>query len=179
MESEVYLITSNPNKAREIGQILGTELKTRAFELHEIQSLDVRVVAEDKARKAFDELGKPVIVEDTGLYIEAWRGFPGALVAWMVKSIDQARICSMVGDNRAAYAETCIAYYDGKRMHSFTGRAYGTIAQEPRGETGFGWDAIFVPEGHQRTFAELGPEEKNAISHRAKALMKLREHMKL
>lgn len=172
-------VTSNMNKVREAGRILGLEIKHRAISLEEIQSMNAKEVAMGKARAAYAELGRPVIVEDTGLHIKGLRGFPGALVKWVMEGMGYERMCRVVDlcKSREAYAETCVAYYDGKRMRTFTGRIHGSISNMPRGSGNFGWDCIFIPKEFNKTFAEMSTSEKNSMSMRRKAFAKLGRFM--
>jgi len=174
---EVYFVTSSNEKVREAEEILGIKLKQIKLNLKEIQSLDVKEVATDKARRAFSIIKKPVIVEDTGLYIESLNGFPGALIKWVLKTIGNKGLCKIVGRNRKAIAKTCVCFFDGRKCKVFSGNINGKIAKRPRGNEGFGWDSIFIPEGYTKTFAELGTKEKNKISMRRKAFLKLREFL--
>ena len=124
-------------------------------------------------------MGAPVVVEDTGLHIVGLGGFPGALVKWMIEGLGYEKMCRVVDlcKNRDAYAKTCIAYYDGKRIHTFSGRIDGFISKTPRGGGNFGWDCIFVPTRSGRTFAQMQPSEKNSISMRREAFAKLGKFM--
>ena len=114
---------------------------------------------------------RPVLVEDSGLSIDAWGGFPGALVKWLEKSAGVAAISRMLEPfpDRGATAVCAIAYFDGDRIVAASGSCRGTIAPFPRGSGGFGWDALFVPEGEKRTFAEMPAQEKDRVSHRRRA----------
>lgn len=136
-------------------------------------------VARDKAEQAFRKLGRPLIVEDTGLHIKSMKGFPGPMVKWLIQAVGYERLCRLCDSSRerSAYAETCVALHDGKRVHLFSGRISGRIAKHPRGRSDFGWDLVFIPEGHSKTFAEMSMEEKSRISMRRKAFMKLRGHL--
>ena len=104
---------------------------------------------------------------------------PGALVKWVLGSIGNDGICRLIrdGDDRSAYAETGLCLCDGREYREFFGRVDGKIAERPRGATDFGWDPVFEPEGRGVTFAEMTPDEKNAISMRARAFAKLREYL--
>ncbi|MAF80132.1 non-canonical purine NTP pyrophosphatase, RdgB/HAM1 family [bacterium] len=170
----MYFVTSNKNKLREFEEILEIKLEQIELDLDEIQEIDVKKVIEHKASEAYAKIQKPVIVEDTGLYIESWKGFPGALAKWVDKTIGFKNIPHLLKGDRRARAETAVGYYDGKEFRSFRGKIEGSIPTKPRGETGFGWDTIFVPEGHEKTFAEMDAEEKNKISMRRSALEKLK-----
>lgn len=174
---KICFVTSNENKLREAEDILGLKLEQANIDVREIQSLDVEEVATEKAKEAYKIVKKPVIVEDTGLYIESLNGFPGALIKWVMKSIGNEGICKMVEEDRKALARTCVCFYDGSELKVFTGEIKGRISDRPRGESGFGWDAIFIPEGYEETFAELGMDVKNKISMRRIAFIKLKEYL--
>lgn len=172
----MFFVTSNKNKLREFEEILGIKLDQIEIDLEEIQEIEVEKVVEHKALEAYEKVGKPIIVEDTGLYIEAWQGFPGALAKWVGKTIGFEDIPAMLilrtSDvlNMSAYAKTIVGYYDGNRLEFFEGKICGTISEKAKGDSGFGWDPIFIPEGHKKTFAEMTSDEKNAISMRRLAL---------
>jgi non-canonical purine NTP pyrophosphatase (RdgB/HAM1 family) len=112
------------------------------------------------------------MVEDSGLVVGAWNGLPGALTKWFVSSVGPRGILGMLGDagDRSARAVCAVAVAGlGGGVEVFVGQVAGSLAPEPRGESGFGWDPIFVPEGETRTYAEMG-DAKHAGSHRARAL---------
>ncbi|MEE9323823.1 MAG: RdgB/HAM1 family non-canonical purine NTP pyrophosphatase [Candidatus Aenigmarchaeota archaeon] len=170
----VYFVTSNRNKFIEAGKILGFDIKQAKLEIPEIQSLNIKEITEDKARKAYAKLKKPLIVEDTALYIKSWKNFPGPLISWVIKTMGINGICKFTGKDRSAKAEACVAYYDGKRMKTFSGIIKGEISKRPRGRKRFDWDRIFIPHGFNKTFSEMELSEKNKISHRMKAFKKLK-----
>ncbi|MDP3785453.1 MAG: RdgB/HAM1 family non-canonical purine NTP pyrophosphatase, partial [bacterium] len=173
----MYFVTSNKNKLKEFEKILGIRPEQIEIDLEEIQEIEVEKVVEHKVLEAYEKVGKPVIVEDTGLYIEAWKGFPGALAKWVGKTIGFENIPTMLQGDRSAYAKTIIGYYDGNHLELFEGKIAGRIPEGARGEYGFGWDSIFIPEGRERTFAEIAVDEKNAISMRRLALEKLKSFL--
>jgi non-canonical purine NTP pyrophosphatase (RdgB/HAM1 family) len=163
-------VTGRPEKALE-AERLGYRLERLDCDLVEPQALDPAEVVEAKARDAWRLLSRPVLVEDSGLSIDAWGGFPGALVKWLEKSAGVAAIARMLEafPDRGATATCAIAYFDGERLVQASGACRGRIASAPRGSGGFGWDALFIPEGDQRTFAEMPGEEKDRVSHRRRA----------
>ena len=176
---DIYFITSNKGKLDEVRAITGLDIRSRALDIEEIQDTDVGNVVRDKALRAYALIKKPVIVEDTGLYIKALNGFPGALVKWMVEAMGPSGICRIVKGygNKSAYGETCIAFYDGKKLAVFSGRVDGRITASPKGSNGFGWDPVFMPNGSDKTFAQMDSSEKNKVSHRRKAALKLRTYL--
>ena len=178
MLPQFKFVTGNPNKVREAREILGFALEPVQVEgLFEIQTPDLNEVVRHKAQQAYSALQCPVMVEDSGLVFHAWNGLPGALVKWFEETVGCQGMLRMVKDfnDRSATAICCFAVYDGKNMRIARGEVNGTLAEKIRGENGFGWDVIFIPDGHERTYAEMSAQEKNAISHRKRALDKLRK----
>ncbi len=178
LDSLVFL-TSNAGKAREAAALLGRPIAARTLEIPEIQSLDFAEVVTAKALAAVAQLGVPVLVEDSGLSLPAWKGYPGPLTKFAVGAVGEAgfaRLAQAWGDPRAEAVSTLGLAWPGARPVDVivaAGRVAGSLAAEPRGTNGFGWDVIFVPDGETRTFAEMSAEEKNGRSHRAKAFAEL------
>jgi XTP/dITP diphosphohydrolase len=174
---DITLITGNAGKVAEISRLLGVQVHGQKIPLPELQATDVRKVAREKAQAAYDQLKRPVLVDDTGLYIDVWGELPGALVAWFLDNVGCEGILKMLEgwDNRSARVVTALGYCDENGVQVFDGELKGSIATELRGENGFGYDPIFVPEGGDKTFAELASEQKDAISMRALAAAKLKD----
>jgi len=170
-------VTSNKDKVRETEEILDRNIDRSVLELEEIQETDLSEVVEKKARDAYKKLEKPVIVDDTGLFLEEWNGFPGALTKWILKFRGAEGFCKLVEENPEATARTAIGLCIDGDVEIFTGSVKGRIAAEPRGENGFGWDPVFIPEEQDETFAEMSSEEKNRFSMRNEALEKLEEFL--
>jgi non-canonical purine NTP pyrophosphatase (RdgB/HAM1 family) len=169
--SDYTLVTSSPHKAEEIAAIVGTALPTAALDLPEIQSLDLREVLRHKAREAFGRLGRPVVVEDVSLELVGLKGFPGPLVKWLLRAAGPEgliALCRGTGEWRAR-AVCGVLGWDGGREVWAEGVVDGAIVAKPRGASGFGWDPVFVPDGYDRTYAEMSADGKNAISHRGAA----------
>jgi XTP/dITP diphosphohydrolase len=170
------LVTSRPEKAEEARR-MGFPVAQRVLDLPEPQALDPADVVEAKARAAFDVLRSPLLVEDSGLAIAAWGGFPGALVKWMEKTAGLDGIARMLDPfpDRSATAICVVALFDGSGLRVSRGETRGSIVPAPRGDGGFGWDRLFAPEGDRRTFAEMPHAEKDRISHRRRAWEGLRQ----
>jgi XTP/dITP diphosphohydrolase len=171
-------VTTNEHKRREVERILGVELGRAAPDVPEVQALDSAEVAAQKARSAYDALGRPphpVLVEDSGLVIWTWNGLPGALTKWFLSSVGHEGLLEMLcGGDRRARAVCAVAVADGRgEVRVFRGEVRGEISLEPKGEGGFGWDPIFVPEGSELTYAQMG-DAKNEDSHRARAFRQVR-----
>lgn len=146
------------------------------LECPEVRDDRVRVIAVKKAEYAYQVLHTPLICDDTGFFIRALKGFPGPYAAYVQRTIGNEGILRLMegrSDRRASF-ETAVAYADAEGVRVFSGRIEGTIVA-PRGEGGFGYDPIFEWRG--RTLAEMTPAEKNRISHRARALARLRHFL--
>lgn len=172
----LYFITSNKNKFREAKQVI-PNLKQLNIDLLEIQDSDPRKIIKHKLQEAKQYKAAEFIVEDTSLYLECLNGLPGPFIKWFLQAMGNDglyRIAKSFG-NYHATAKTIIGYSDKKyRMHYFEGVIRGSIVA-PRGKTSFGWDPIFQPAGYKKTFAEMTSDDKSKISHRSKALQKVRK----
>lgn len=171
MRKDITLITGNEGKVREFERLLGVDLNHQKIELPEPQTTDVREVARIKAEKAYELLGKACLVDDTGLTIHAWGKLPGALIRWFLDNVGVEGIIKMLGDEsyREATVTTALGYCDDNGVQVFIGEIQGTITDHPRGNNGFGYDAIFVPKGQSKTFAEMSNAQKDMLSMRAMA----------
>ncbi len=173
------LVTGNRNKLIEAERILGCRLECEPLDLPEIQSLDLFAVLRAKGEEAWDRLRRPVVVEETGLELPVLNGFPGPLVKWMLEAVGPAgisRTAHALGDPRAI-ARCALIYMDGETELVADGETRGQLVLEPRGEGGFGWDPIFVPEERQETYAELGSGIKDRLGHRGKAWRRLQRSL--
>jgi len=177
---DIVFVTGNENKIKEVESILGFSIDSKKLSLDEIQTLDPVECVVKKAREAFKSINKPIIVEDTNLFFKAWKGLPGVFIDYFLKTVDREGLLKMLenSENRGAYAQTSYCYFDGEKEVVGIGKINGTISPEVRGESNFGWDPIFIPGSHDRTFAQMSKEEKNSISMRKKALFDLKEKLK-
>jgi len=185
---KIVVSTSNLDKLKEIEAILGSEheLITKAqagyadFDVVEDKdTLEGNALL--KAQALYELTGEAVFGDDTGLFVEALDGAPGVYSARfagehcsyqdnvdkMLKELEPYKNI----EDRKAYFETVICFIEKSGViHYVNGRVYGHISFEEKGKNGFGYDPIFVPDGYQESFAQLGIDIKNDISHRAKAL---------
>lgn len=175
----LVVVTGNKGKAAEIGAITGLNVEAVNLDIAEIQSLDVEEVAKQKALSAYNLVKRPVVVDDTGMNIDAIKGLPGALVAWFLDTLGPEGILRLVDNeaNRKASVSTCIGYADESGARTFLGTINGSLTSECRGTNGFGYDPIFVPDGQNRTYAEMSSDEKNSHSMRKEALVKFKEFL--
>lgn len=189
---ELIFSSNNQHKIREIKSIIGTGF--------EISGLDEFNITEDipeneatlegnalaKARYVHRITGKNVFADDTGLETEALKGLPGVHSARFAgesknseANIEKLQMMLHGKTNRKARFRTVIALIWNDNEYLFEGVAEGEIIKDKRGTEGFGYDPVFVPEGRVKTFAEMNLEDKNRISHRAKAFEKLKSFLSL
>jgi XTP/dITP diphosphohydrolase len=169
-------VTRNVHKVREAREILHWPIEQGEYTLLEIQSITLEPVIRHKLSEAYQHFQRPIIVEDTGLFITAWGGLPGALVHWFLKGLGNTGLCRLLQHEtqRQALACSVVGFYDGHTSVIVRGEVQGEIAEQPRGMQGFGWDPIFIPQGAERTFGEMTATEKHGFSMRRKALENLR-----
>ena len=182
MKKEILIATHNAHKKEEIQQILGENFTVTSLTDYDIHD----EIVEDgttfhanaliKAQYCFDTTGKPSLGDDSGLVVEALDGRPGIYSARYAGNHDFAKNMAKVleelegEENRKAYFVTVMCLVDETGTNYYEGRVYGNLTQEVRGEKGFGYDPIFIPENYEITFAEMKAEDKNKISHRKKAI---------
>jgi XTP/dITP diphosphohydrolase len=193
---ELVVATRNRHKTREIQHILGPEFKVRALRAHP----DVSEIPESgtsfeenaklKALAASTQLPALVIADDSGLEVDALCGAPGNYSARYAgaNATDRDKIDKLLGelarvhatgDGRRARFRCVVALArNGDLLGIFEGTVEGRITNTARGDSGFGYDPIFVPDGFEQTFGELPSEVKNTISHRAKAIRAVAEKLK-
>ena len=171
-------VTGNDNKFNEVKAVI-PEIVQLDIDLPEIQSLDTQEIVAFKLKAALETMPGNFIVEDTSLYLEGLHGLPGPFIRWFMKAMGREGLAKMAiaSGNDRAEARTIIGYADDNGdTHYFEGAISGRIVM-PLGETSFGWDPIFQPDGHDSTFAEMGTREKNEISMRRIAAQKLADFL--
>ncbi len=168
---EILFATGNPNKLSEAREILPVPVVQLDVDLPEIQSLDLQEILTAKLEAAYAACSRPVIVEDVSAELEALGGFPGPFIKFAEKSIGKGALFELLKGHgsKRAHIIAMVGLHDGSQTRFFSGQIDGTITS-PRGEYGFGFDFVFIPDGYDKTMAELGPEIKNVISHRYLAL---------
>jgi XTP/dITP diphosphohydrolase len=187
----ITFVTTNPGKVREAAAYLDDSVEQVAFDYPEPQAAEFSTVAAHGARRAYEQIGAPVIVDDAGLSIDALAGFPGPFSSYVEETLGIERVAALARreDDQSAAFHAVVGYCDGGPIETtdaagltvdtddtddeappvalFSGVVSGRIVA-PRGDGGFGYDPIFEHDG--QTFAERSPGGKNAISHRGKAL---------
>jgi XTP/dITP diphosphohydrolase len=174
---DLRFLSANKHKIAEAKQILepiGLKIVPIHQKIDELQITDTARLVKDKAVKAFRMIGRPLFVEHTGLYLEYLNGVPGGLTQVFWDTLGADRFAELFGNspNTKVIAKTVVGYIDGRKFFSYEGTISGSIAKEPRGNRDFQWDCVFIPDGHDKTFSELG-EKKNEISMRRKAFDQL------
>lgn len=186
---KILFASKNRGKIREVEKILGAA----GIEVSSLADFeDVPDVVEDretfldnsekKAKEIYDKFLIPVIADDSGLAVDQLDGRPGVYSARYAgenatdKDNNQKLVSELMGlpsPHKARFISVAV-YYDGNNYISARGELNGEIILEPRGHNGFGYDPLFIPDGYRNTLAELSLEEKNRISHRAKAFRELK-----
>jgi XTP/dITP diphosphohydrolase len=171
---EVLFATSNRHKVLEanaVGRKFNVSFKQLGLGYAEVRDNSVSTVALEGIRAIYPRVKKPVIVEDSGLFINALNGFPGSYTRYAFEHIGIAGILRLMRGlkDSKAYFISAVAYYDGRRVRVFEGVAEGVIAKKAKGSGGFGFDPVFIPSGRRKTFAE-DPSVKDALSHRSRSV---------
>lgn len=191
MLKSLFIGSHNSKKLSEIKQIVG-EVKVYSFEDFRVEEVEEtgKTLEENailKAKSYYQQVKMPCLSDDTGLMVEILGGEPGVYSARyagpeadgtkniqkLLQKLKEAHAHSP--KQRKAFFKTVLAFFDGSTLYTFEGIIHGTIAFEPRGTYGFGYDPVFIPENHSQTFAQMPPELKNSLSHRALALKKFQE----
>ena len=188
---KLVFATNNPHKLEEIRAILGSKLEI--LSLADIGcDADIPETAETlegnaliKAHYVYDNYKLDCFADDTGLEVDALHGLPGvhtARYAYPDRHDPEANMIKLLealreNNDRNARFRTVIALIEKGKEHLFEGVVEGVIAREKSGTQGFGYDPVFIPEGNSKTFAELGEDIKNTMSHRARAVQKLAEYL--
>lgn len=174
----ILFITGSANKLAEVKAIL-PDVEQLDVDLPEIQEMDPHKIIAAKLQEAFKHHQGELMVEDTSLVCSGLNGLPGPLIKWFGKTTGYDGLATMVKNsgNMAATARTVIGYArTPEDIQYFEGVVEGQIV-EPRGETNFGWDPIFLPDGHNKTFAEMTADEKNKVSMRRLAVEQLKLYL--
>ena len=130
----------------------------------EIQSDDQEAVSVDKALKYYNLLKRPLVVMDSGLFIDELNGFPGVYTKYALDTIGIDRIIRLLGDNNRVYTQRTITYFDGDKPQTFTLKLHGALLKEPRGNNGRNYDKYFLPDGKNKTLAEMASKEKAELT---------------
>jgi len=186
MRKKIIFASNNQHKADEIRKIVSSEyeivtLKQAGIDVDILEPHDTfQKNADEKSTTIYSMLKTDCFAEDSGLEVLSLDGLPGVYSARYAgeHGNDQANMKKLLHNlssnlDRSAQFKTVVSLiFDGK-VYNFEGTCSGSIATEPRGNNGFGYDPIFIPTGYNKTFAELSSDEKNAMSHRKKAITQM------
>jgi XTP/dITP diphosphohydrolase len=171
----VWFLTENDHKFREANSILarfGLRIERLSRPKIELQDLRPETIARFALISALKDHRKPIVVEDSGLFIEALEGFPGPYSSFVYHTVGLQGILDLMKRyrTRKAYFQSTVAFGSPSiKPRLFTGKVRGRISDRILGKTGFGYDPIFMPEGSTRTFGQTSQSFKNVKSHRARA----------
>lgn len=176
--NEIVFVTGNPGKVEEVRRFLGIPVRHEPLELEELQTVDPDAIVRRKASLAHAALGMPVLVEDTSVVFPALGRLPGPFIKYFEEELGQEGLCRLLdGKDRACVATARFGFHDGNEVHVFEGSMSGSVAQAPRGTRSFGWASIVIPEGKEKTYAQMSDEEQEEVAMRKKALAKLAEFL--
>ena len=188
--TKLHFASGNENKFLEIESLFEKEKETKTeknvrlifskISIKEIQSDSIIEVAEDKVRKAFKVIKKPLIVEDDGLFIEDLNGFPGIYSSFVFNTIGNKGILDLLRDNKNRRANflSIFSFFDGTTIETFSGKTSGYITTKIS-PSGWGFDPIFQPINEYQTYGQINMIKKNEISHRSKAFRKFLKWYKI
>jgi XTP/dITP diphosphohydrolase len=178
----IYFVTSNKGKFLEAKDILTSFcVVQKDIGYPEVQSSSLEEVILFGLNFLWDTGLEKIIIEDSGLFIEAFQGFPGVYSAYAYQSIGSSGILKLMEgvENRQAVFRSMIGYQEtiGGDVALFEGMCTGSISMVPKGDQGFGFDPIFIPQGSDLTFAQMTKQQKNSYSHRGESIRKLKNFL--
>jgi non-canonical purine NTP pyrophosphatase (RdgB/HAM1 family) len=177
----ITVVTGNPGKLAEWRRLFPDDFQLEAadIDLDEIQSLDFEAIVVDKAKRAYEMLHKPLMVEDISAGLDKLGGMPGPFIKFFGEAVGVKDMLLKIGGEEGdpATVIATIAYYDGKQYIVARGEVKGCITAD-RGTKGFGFDPSFIPNGQSKTFAEMTPQEKDSTSHRSIAIKELAQKLR-
>ena len=183
MMKNIYFVSGNKEKFTEYQVLLEktasiSQIKLSLIEIqaHSLKLCEHKLI---EAKKSHLLKEKNFFIEDTALYFTAWNDFPGVYIKWMLESLAIEKIYqSLASFKKEAIAECTIGYfsYQTQQTNFFQGRVKGKIVS-PKGGKSFGWDALFAPQGQNKSYAQMTKKEKNCISHRFLATQKFQQFL--
>lgn len=176
---KTYIVTGNENKKKELQKVFPADvvLDFVQLDLDEIQSLDSHEIIRHKLREAYRNIKEPVIVEDVSAELENLNGLPGPFMKFFEQRLGADALYKLSYEGAKVRIVCTMGYFDGNREIIVDGFVSGTITA-PRGGSGFGFDPVVVPDGYDKTYAELGDVIKNSISHRYRAAVLMADRLR-
>jgi len=180
---KISFVTTNKGKYSEISKMIrdrGHEAENINIAYPEIQADSLEMVMIQGLEWLMDRYERPILADDSGLFIDSLGGFPGVYSAYVFKTLGNDGILHLMEEqaDRSARFECVLGFVEpGTGPILFKGISKGAISRSKQGSGGFGYDPIFIPEGFDRTFGEMQIEEKNELSHRGRALEQFFKHL--
>lgn len=175
--TSLTLVTSNPQKAKEIQaalRLFSISMKVSGAEIPEKKALDLREVIVDKVEKAFAHVQRPLIVDDTGIFFVGYHHFPGAYSRFAFQALGFDGLFRLVNEGQQAYFKSLIAFKAARNVSPkiFQGICRGRLTKKLHGrrKPHMPYDNFFIPDGDQRTFAQMSIADKQRYDHRSKAV---------
>lgn len=175
----ITLVTGNAGKLAEWRRLMPDRfaLTSQDIDLNEIQSNDLDTIIADKARRAYQVVQAPVLVEDIAAGLDRLGGLPGPFIKFFEQRLGNDALHQLcVNPEERGTVHAAIAYYDGEQLITVQSEVKGMIVAA-RGQNGFGFDSCFVPDGQLLTYGEMSADEKDAVSHRAKAIRQITKEL--
>ena len=174
----IHVVTGNAHKLASFQRHLKDyNFKMVELDLAEIQSFSARDIITDKVQRAYQEIGKPVLVEDVSAGLDKLNGLPGPFIKFFEERLGDDALYQLAGEETAATVVSTIGYYDGHKLIITEGIVNGMVVS-PRGDKGWGFDSCFMPDGQTKTYGEMSFEEKDAICHRSLSIHAFLEELK-
>jgi inosine triphosphate pyrophosphatase len=173
----ITIVTGNPNKLKELLAIFpaSIDFTSQALDLIEIQTLDLHEIVSHKLREAYEQVRGPVIVEDVSAELEKLNGLPGPFIKFFNERMGNDSLYKLGGEGPVKVTCT-MGYFDGTTEHIVDGVLDGQVVA-PRDGSGFGFGFVVVPDGYDQTMSQMSEEQRNTISHRAKAANAMAEYL--
>jgi XTP/dITP diphosphohydrolase len=170
---KLYFVTVNPEKDAEVQELFAgsnVEIEVAPHRIQEVLDLDLDEIARQKTLSAYRYLNRPCVVQHSGLFITALNDLPGGFTKEVWGKLG-AGICGLIppDDDRSAVAKSVVGHCDGRRIYLHHGEMPGTLTPVDAVSLDYSWAQIFVPEGSEKTFDEMSPDEKAEHSHTMKA----------
>ncbi|MCL5099886.1 MAG: hypothetical protein M1158_02060 [Candidatus Marsarchaeota archaeon] len=184
MNRKIFVATTNEGKLKEFREAFGgsgIEIEPLSIKFNELQQDDLQKVSQQKALDAFGQIKKPILVDDSGIYIDRYNNFPGTNTKQIIEGLGIEGIKRLIDEGDRAHFFTILSYMDESSdvPVTFTGEAYGRLSLKYNGggETGFPFNQLFIPDGDSRFVCEIPVGERIKFSHRMKAASKFKEYI--
>lgn len=175
---QITIVTGNPGKVRELQAMAMDKINfiMHDLDIDEIQSMDLEQIVRDKALKAYKQIKAPIIVDDVSAGLDSLNGLPGPFIKFFNNNIGSDSLYKLAKPNDKVTISCVAAYYDGEQYILGRGTITGALVS-PRGNNGFGFDTVVIPNGQTKTMSEMTENEKMLVSHRGIVFRSLLEKL--